>query len=421
MAEKKLSPRQRMINMMYLVLTALLALNVSKEVLNSFFEVNTGIERTTTNFTTKNNEVYTAFDNAVFNNPEKFKSVRDDAYSIKNKADFLVETIQEMKYSLVLDVDGGVYLGNESLDKEGKPIKDKRIELSYSELSSDQKSKSIAYLYNKKNRTASGELLIKTNKALDLKNAINEYKNLLISFSSGNPVIQSNLETTLNTEDRKTGKKGLKVKSWEEYNFDDMPSVGAVTLLSKMQSDIRNTEADVIKLLKESIDVGSLKFTSAEAIQIPNSSFVLRGDSFKADIFISAKDTTQDPIIYVGEYDSLGNGQYQMRGEYETVRVVNGKGLYAKKVVKEGAHEWGGLISMKTETGTKMFPFKGTYLGANKTAVVSPVNMNILYQQVDNPLKISVPGFAATDVTPMINNGSIIDVNLSTLAFTCLV
>ena len=116
MAEKKLSPRQRMINMMYLVLTALLALNVSKEVLNSFFEVNTGIERTTTNFATKNNEVYTAFDNAVFNNPEKFKSVRDDAYTIKNKADALVETIQEMKYSLVLDVDGGVTIDNITID-----------------------------------------------------------------------------------------------------------------------------------------------------------------------------------------------------------------------------------------------------------------------------------------------------------------
>jgi hypothetical protein len=54
MAGGNLSPRQKMINMMYLVLTALLALNVSKEVLNSFFEVNKGIERTTSNFNIKN-------------------------------------------------------------------------------------------------------------------------------------------------------------------------------------------------------------------------------------------------------------------------------------------------------------------------------------------------------------------------------
>ncbi len=231
-------------------------------------------------------------------------------------------------------------------------------------------------------------------------------------------MIESNLKSALNTDDRKTGKKGLKIKTWETYNFHDMPSVAAVTLLSKMQSDIRNSEADVIKLLKESIDVGALKFTSAEAIQIPNSSFVLRGDSFKADIFISAKDTTQDPVIYVGEYDSIGNGQYEMVGEYETVRVVNGKGLYSKKTLREGAYEWGGLISMKTETGTKTYPFSGNYLVANKTAIVSAVNMNVLYLKVDNPIEVSVPGFATVDVSPVISNGSISTKSKSTGEYT---
>jgi len=83
----ELSPRQRMINMMYLVLTALLALNVSKEVLQSFFEVNKGIERTTTNFNLKNGETYLAFDTAVENNPEKYQEVKDKAYAVKKIAD----------------------------------------------------------------------------------------------------------------------------------------------------------------------------------------------------------------------------------------------------------------------------------------------------------------------------------------------
>ena len=101
MASGKLSPRQKMINMMYLVLTALLALNVSKEVLNSFFEVNKGIERTTNNFSLKNGSTYADFDNAVANNPEKFQKVRDKAYSVKTKVDATVLYIQEMKYDLV--------------------------------------------------------------------------------------------------------------------------------------------------------------------------------------------------------------------------------------------------------------------------------------------------------------------------------
>ena len=85
MAGGNLSPRQKMINMMYLVLTALLALNVSKEVLNSFFEVNKGISRaTTTNFNAKNGDTYAAFDAAAEVNPKvKAGPYREQAYEIK--------------------------------------------------------------------------------------------------------------------------------------------------------------------------------------------------------------------------------------------------------------------------------------------------------------------------------------------------
>ncbi|MGY8951431.1 MAG: type IX secretion system motor protein PorM/GldM, partial [Flavobacteriales bacterium] len=203
------------------------------------------------------------------------------------------------------------------------------------------------------------------------------------------------------------GKKQL----WEVYNFYDMPAVGALTLLSKMQSDVRNTESDIINMLRENINAGSLKFTSAEGIQIPNSNFVLKGDSFRAQIFIAAKDTTQAPIIYVGEFDSLGGGKYEMIGDdYETVKVVNGKGIFAKRASSEGNQKWGGLIAMKTDNGTKMYPFSGEYLVAAKTAVVSPTNMNILYLEVDNPLKISVPGYTAGVISAVINNGKVLPV-----------
>jgi len=187
-----------------------------------------------------------------------------------------------------------------------------------------------------------------------------------------------------------------------------MPAVGALTLLSKMQSDVRNTESDIINMLRENINAGSLKFTSAEGIQIPNSNFVLKGDSFRAQIFIAAKDTTQAPMIYVGEFDSLGGGKYEMIGDdYETVKVVNGKGMFARRASSEGKLKWGGLIAMKTDNGTKMYPFSGEYLVAAKTAVVSPTNMNILYLEVDNPLKISVPGYTAGVISAVINNGKV--------------
>ena len=156
MAGGNLSPRQKMINMMYLVLTALLALNVSKEVLNSFFEVNKGIERTTNNFNSKNESTYAAFDNAASNNPEKYQDVRDKAYLIKSKSDAAVLFIQEMKYDLVRKVDKNkIYFGSEAdiYDSDGDLIESLAIiDKNFSDLTQFQKSMPIAYLKNKSNR-----------------------------------------------------------------------------------------------------------------------------------------------------------------------------------------------------------------------------------------------------------------------------
>ena len=321
MAGGIMSPRQKMINMMYLVLTALLALNVSKEVLNSFFEVNKGITRSTVNFNAKNGDTYAAFDAAAEVNPVKAGPFREQAYSVKNEADNLVDFLQEMKYNLVLKADKKVYLGTESeiKDEEGDLIVEKSIELGWDLLSDQQKTMNIGALSNKDDRHAAGDLFYsekrKKNIATDLKNDLNSYKMMLLDIAYGNESLITSISETCDYNDKKIkGKKQL----WEYYNFYDMPSVGALTLLSKMQSDVRNTESDIINLLRENIDAGSLKFTSAEGIQIPNSNFVLKGDSFRAQIFIAAKGTTQAPLIYVGEYDSVG-GKYEMIGnDYET-------------------------------------------------------------------------------------------------------
>ena len=414
MAGGKVSPRQKMINMMYLVLTALLALNVSKEVLNSFFEVNLGIERSTNNFNAKNGDTYAAFDAAAELNKVKAGAFRDQAYEVKANADKLVEFIQEMKYNLVLSADNEVYLGSQSelKDEDGDLLEDKAKTTPWNELSQAEKKMTIGNLSVKDDRHAAGDLFYsakrKDNIATDLKNELISYKNSLLSLSEGNESLIKSINETCNYDDKKVkGKKQL----WEEYNFYDMPSVGALTLLSKMQSDVRNTEADVITMLRENIDATSLKFTTAEGIQIPQSNFVLKGDTFRAQIFISAKDTTQDPMIYVGEYDSIGNGNYQMKGtegvDYNSVKVVNGKGIFSERASSEGMKKWGGLIAMKTASGTKMYPFNGEYLVAAKTAVVSPTNMNILYLEVDNPLKISVPGYTAGEISAVISNGKV--------------
>jgi len=413
-----MSPRQKMINMMYLVLTALLALNVSKEVLNSFFEVNKGITRSTVNFNSKNGDTYAAFDAAAEVNPVKAGPFREQAYKVKVEADKLVASLQEMKYNLVFKADKEkVYLGSESgfKDEEGELIEEKAITVPWEKLTKDQKIMSIGELNAKDDRNSSGELFYsdkradKDNIATHLKNDLNAYKMLLLDIAEGNESLITSINETCDYDDKKIkGKKQL----WEKYNFYDMPAVGALTLLSKMQSDVRNTESDIINMLRENINAGSLKFTSAEGIAIPNSNFVIKGDSFRAQIFIAAKDTTQAPMIYVGEYDSLGGGNYEMIGDdYDSVKVVNGKGMFARRATSEGNQKWGGLISMKTDNGTKIYPFRGQYLVAAKTAIVSPTKMLILYSGLEaiggNPIQVSVPGYSASEITPRMSNGTL--------------
>ena len=426
MAGGNLSPRQKMINMMYLVLTALLALNVSKEVLNSFFEVNKGIERTTNNFNVKNGDTYADFDNAVTNNPKKYQDVRDQAYSIKKRTDALVDSLQKMKYNLVLAVDKQVYLGSDQdiKDEKGKLIEEKAITASWSELSDEQKGSVIGYLNAKDNRDQAGTLFYNIKKAIaykkntvatDRKEEMESLKEFLLTISVGDLRLQNSISETFDLEDRKL--KDGKTVAWEKYNFYDMPAVGALTLLSKMQSDIRNAEANVIDYLKKDIDAKALKFASAEGIQIPQSNFVLRGDSFRSQIFITANNPDQNPDIYVGEFDSLGNGKFEMKGiegvDYETVKVINGKGMFARRTSSEGTKKWGGLIKMKTETGTKVYPFEGEYLVASKQAVASPTNMAVLYKNIDNPIKVSVAGYSASQITASSRNGTIKLVNKS--------
>src|SRR6185295_10834059 len=102
MAQGKLTPRQKMINMMYLVLTALLALNITKEVINAFVTINDSIELSKNNIEKKNSNTYAAFKQAMEVDAGKYKAVNEKALNIKKAADDLVKNIQDIKEKLII-------------------------------------------------------------------------------------------------------------------------------------------------------------------------------------------------------------------------------------------------------------------------------------------------------------------------------
>ena len=446
MAEKKLSPRQKMINMMYLVLTALLALNVSKEVLNSFFTVNSGIVRTTSNFDSKNERAYQDFANAARNNEEKFGEVAEKANVIKKNADSISEFIQSMKFKLVYIVDKGqIALGDPSdslvIDNKGKPVpynketgegnpnflstKNNGGEpYKWKDLTSEQKKLPIAYLKNKKERTKAGALFYDTKRALatqkdekatQLKNQLIDYREMLIKLVPENTFLIDKIKNVLDFSDVMNTKKG-KLETWEKYNFYDMPAVAAVTIMSQIQSDVKNIESDVISYLMENIDEKTLKFDSVYGITVAKKSVVLKGDEYVSDIFLTATQKVAGTEVRVGRHDSIldENGKIISRtmiGEegkdWQKLEIKNGKGIYKNRATVQGLQKYGGLISMKTESGTKFYPFKGEYLVAEIAAIASADWMNKIYIGIWNPVTVSVAGYSPSLVVPKTRNGEI--------------
>tara|TARA_B100000674_G_scaffold35881_1_gene25012 strand:- start:11871 stop:13610 length:1740 start_codon:yes stop_codon:yes gene_type:complete len=424
MAGGNLSPRQKMINMMYLVLTALLALNVSKEVLNSFFEVNLGIVKSTEGLQKKNLDTYSDFENAA--NQEKVKNYKKLANQVKPESEFLVDFIQSMKYDLVLKSDGKVFLDSYK-DENGDEIEENIREIDYSELSNDDKTKHIAHLEGKDKRNVSGDLFNPKNTvngpnvngdgmATQLRKKIDSFRKFLIgtlelaedstwiSPGSADKLIQKLNDNLLIDDGKSFGEKNV---TWEEYNFYDMPSVGALTLLSKWQADIKNMESEVISFFANNIDASSLKFSSAMATTIPSSNFVLVGDEFKSKIFLTAYDKTSNPEILIGDYDSLPDGTYQFKGDPVVVPVVNGQGMYTVKGKRVGPQTYKGLIKILQDDGDQYYPFEGEYIVANKSFAVSPTKMNVLYTVIDNPVTVSVAGYQPDQVSLSMNGGSI--------------
>ncbi len=393
MAHGKETPRQKMIGMMYLVLTALLALNVSKEAVEAFKLIDESLNKTIANFNVKNNLTYEEFDRAAAENPVKAGPWRNQAYDVKERSKEVFDLIQELKLEIVREAEKGhaeeVIEGNIIHTREIEKIDD--------------------------NNTPSEILIGSDNngKAYALKAAIEEYRAFLIETLDGKgPTAAESIESSLNTEDFK--EKDGKVSTWEYHNFHTLPLVAVVAVLSKMQNDVKNAEAETINFLFSMIDVGSFKFNKLVPTVISKTNYVQQGSEYSAEVFIAATDTTQKPNILVGEIDSTlvdGVWQYTMKSANpEKIPIDSrGRGIYTVSPSSLGDKEWGGLIQLISPMDGSMvsYPFQAEYQVAPPTVVVSPTAMNILYIGLDNPIDISVPGVTPDNIRASISNGSL--------------
>ncbi|MBE3086506.1 MAG: hypothetical protein IMZ64_09850, partial [Bacteroidetes bacterium] len=106
MARERLSTRQRMINLMYLIMIAMLALNVAKDAVEAFKKVDKGLTQTIANYTLKNNLIYSGFDKAAAENPEKAGKYKTAAYKVKKHADEAFNFFQDLKIEIIIAAEG---------------------------------------------------------------------------------------------------------------------------------------------------------------------------------------------------------------------------------------------------------------------------------------------------------------------------
>lgn len=392
MSGGKQTPRQKMIGMMYLVLTALLALNISKEIILSFMVIEKGLMTTTSGIDNKNGILYTQFDLAMLNDEKKTAPLYEKAMAVKAKSKELSDYIQSLKGDLKTAVEFGL---NAPEDKQA--IGDTLNSILISKPDDYDVPTNVMIGSDPSNVTGA---------AAELKTKFLDYKKFLNAQLT--PAGQEELKNVMSSFDcvDQYNSSEEKMVSWEWYNFYHMPIVAMLANLTRMQVDVKNAEGEVVNELLSSVSKNDFKFDTLAAKVVAPTSYVLSGDKYVANLFVAAFSTTQDPEIWLCDYDSVTK---QPVGAIDstTVQVARGIGTYEVAASAVGLQTWKGLIRVKKPDNTyESYPFKSEYIVAAPSAAVFLEKMNVFYIGVDNPISISAAGVAPGDLQPSISGGT---------------
>ena len=197
--------------------------------------------------------------------------------------------------------------------------------------------------------------------------------------------------------------------------------MGFLAIMSSQQVNIRNAESEVISFLFSQISAGEVKFNELEAVVIPISNYVIKGNEYQADIYLAARDTTQDPVIWIAEgvkepwvekTDENGNPYIDKKEgiNYTQLEIDHGKGkgVFKRPGGSTGFKQWGGIIEITGPGGEAIRrPFSSEYQVAEGGVTVSAIKMNVFYLAVDNPVEIAVAGVPGSQVSAEATNGSL--------------
>lgn len=371
------TPRQKMIGMMYLFLTAMLAINVSGTVLDAFETVDKSLQSSNEIFKAKNEDLYNKFELEYDKNKVKFEEAYNKSLEIKKRAQELYALVDSAKWNIAREADG----------EEGDPYN----------------------LEAKDNQDAGNTVMLigkKPNKGEQLRHEIDNYSTFLIEdvvvdqelFKNTVEAIKKSLCTDIKATDGDAHDDGHNThevaNNWETKMFSEKPIGAIMALLSKLQTDIRNTESIVINHLFSQVTAGDFKVNDINAHAIPSSTYLVRGSKFSTKLLLAATDSTKRPQyeLYVDNAPIEGSD----RGLFEYVCNKIGKFTVNGRIITEDEEGNPNPLDFEPFEFEVVEPF----------ATVSATKMNVMYAGVENPVSISVPGFSPRDISVRISDGS---------------
>jgi gliding motility-associated protein GldM len=380
------TPRQKMINMMYLVLTAMLALNVAAETLDAFKIVDSSLIKTYLSFTDKNEALMVDFGNAYEINQDKAGKWLEMAKRVHLKSNSVENYIVDTKVLLVEGAGGYIKIASEPLSEQ------------YPYVISN--SGDTLMLEHQDDLNISPLIMLTRKRGKELQDLIIGYKEELIQIVADYPLIIENLESSLDVNDPVRDKKMidkdqmLNFKTWAQQQFEATPVIASITLLSKLQIDVRNAESAVLRHLYNQIDASSFKFTGLKATVIPDASYIFQGQDYRARIFLSAEDSTQDLEVY-------------MNGSENPLPVEGNEAIFSIKPNDIGTFTQSGEIKYRNPDGDGygMKSFNLEYSVTKPAVTISPIKMNVLYKDLQNPISVSATGVLAENIEAECTNG----------------
>ena len=352
-------PRQKMINMMYLVLTALLALNVSAEILNAFKTVNKSLETTNATVNNSTTAIMQSLEEKLNDGKtvEKARIWLPKAQAVQGYAKTVNSFIQSIKDEIIKQ--GG-----------GDPNK--------SSFKSD-------------NLDIATRLMVDKGKAKELYKLLSEFKtNVLKNID---PSIDSAFATTLpiNLEIPVTQSKSN--KTWERAYFHMVPTVAALTILSKFQNDVKTSENKVVEFCHNRVDKVVVRYDKYAAFAQSNSSYVMPGDEIEITAGVGAFSKAALPII------TIAGTPVPINDDGAAVKTMTAATTLGEHTIQVNVQYTD--IDGKVQNIPKTIK----YIVGQSTASIALDKMNVLYVGVDNPVSIAASGGGADKMQVSISGG----------------